>query len=60
MAYVSKHYLKEKWERLCWDMDILLESEDDKIDEELVKRCVANITEMCFAISKEVNKVNQD
>lgn len=60
MAYVSKHYLAEKWERLVWDMDILLQSEDDRIPEETVRRCSDNIIDMCNAISKEISKVYWD
>lgn len=62
--YVSRRYLREKYDNLKWDMektfDIYGEDHDaDKIDEATLKRCYREIIEMCKAIEKEVNIENQ-
>ena len=57
MTYYSKRYLKEKWEPLKWDMEkILLNNEDDRIDEEKVKRVRNEMNYYIDAIKKEINK----
>lgn len=56
MTYYSKRYLKEKWEALKWDMDMLLANEDDRIDEEKVKRVRNEMNYYIDAIKKEINK----
>lgn len=56
MTYYSKRYLKEKWEHLKWDMEILLNNEDDRIDEEKVKRVRNEMNYYIDAIKKEINK----
>lgn len=58
MAYVSRKYLSEKWDKLKWDMEnILLEGDEDEVPEEDVERCAANVIDMCESIAKEVGKV---
>ena len=57
MTYYSKRYLKEKWDALKWDMEeILLNNEDDRIDEEKVKRVRNEMNYYIDAIKKEINK----
>ena len=56
MTYYSKRYLKEKWEPLKWDMDMLLDNEDDRIDEEKVKKVRYEMNYYIDAIKKEINK----
>ena len=56
MTYYSKRYLKEKWEPLKWDMDMLLDNEDDRIDEEKVKRVRNEMNYYIECIKKEINK----
>jgi len=58
--YVSRRYLKEKWEKLKWDMEETLDvyseyADSDKVDIDTVQRCYRNIIEMCNAIQKEVD-----
>lgn len=56
MAYYSKRYLKEKWQGLKWDMEILLKTEGDKISEEVVEKVKREMTYYLDAIKKEINK----
>lgn len=56
MSYYSKRYLKEKWDALKWDMDMLLANEDDRIDEEKVKKVRNEMNYYIDAIKKEINK----
>lgn len=57
MTYYSKRYLKEKWDALKWDMEkILLNNDDDRIDEEKVKRVRNEMNYYIDAIKKEINK----
>lgn len=57
MTYYSKRYLKEKWEPLKWDMEkILLNNDDDRIDEEKVKKVRNEMNYYIDAIKKEINK----
>ena len=56
MTYYSKRYLKEKWDALKWDMDMLLANEGDRIDEEKVKRVRNEMNYYIDAIKKEINK----
>ena len=56
MTYYSKRYLKEKWEPLKWNMDMLLANDDDRIDEEKVKRVRNEMNYYIDAIKKEINK----
>lgn len=56
MAYYSKRYLKEKWDALKWDIEILFDTEDDRIDEEKVKRVRNEMNYFIDAIKKELNK----
>lgn len=57
MTYYSKRYLKEKWDALKWDMEkILLNNEDDRIDEEKVKKVRNEMNYYIDAIKKEINK----
>ena len=55
MTYYSKRYLKEKWDALKWDMDMLLANEEDRIDEEKVKRVRNEMNYYIDAIKKEIN-----
>ena len=59
MTYYSKRYLKEKWDALKWDMDMLLANEDDRIDEEKVKKVRNEMNYYIDAIKKEINKENK-
>lgn len=57
MTYYSKRYLKEKWDALKWDMDMLLANEEeDRIDEEKVKRVRNEMNYYIECIKKEINK----
>jgi hypothetical protein len=58
MSYYSKRYLKEKWEPLKWDMEEILlnNDDDDRIDEEKVKRVRNAMNYYIDAIKKEINK----
>jgi len=56
MSYYSKRYLKEKWEPLKLDMENLLNNEDDRIDEEKVKRVRNEMNYYIECIKKEINK----
>lgn len=57
MTYYSKRYLKEKWDALKWDMEkILLNNEDDRIDEEKVKKVRYEMNYYIECIKKEINK----
>ena len=56
MTYYSKRYLKEKWNALKLDMDMLLANDDDRIDEEKVKRVRNEMNYFIDAIKKEINK----
>ena len=56
MTYYSKRYLKEKWDALKWDMVMLLSNEDDRIDEEKVKKVRNEMNYYIDAIKKEINK----
>lgn len=56
MSYYSKRYLKEKWDALKWDMDMLLANEDDRIDEEKVKKVRNEMNYYIECIKKEINK----
>ena len=57
MTYYSKRYLKEKWDALKWDMDMLLANEEeDRIDEEKVKKVRYEMNYYIDAIRKEINK----
>lgn len=57
MTYYSKRYLKEKWDALKWDMDMLLANEEeDRIDEEKVKKVRNEMNYYIDAIKKEINK----
>ena len=56
MTYYSKRYLKEKWDALKWDMEILLNNEDDRIDEEKVKSVRNEMNYYIECIKKEINK----
>ena len=56
MSYYSKRYLKEKWDALKWDMDMLLANEDDRIDEEKVKKVRYEMNYYIECIKKEINK----
>ena len=56
MTYYSKRYLKEKWDALKWDMEILLKTEGDKIPEEVVEKVKREMTYYLDAIKKELNK----
>lgn len=56
MAYYSKRYLKEKWDALKWDIEMLFGTEDDRIDEEKVKKVRYEINYYIDAIKKELNK----
>lgn len=55
--YVSRKYLKEKYNALKHDMEnvlqVLDESQDDSIDEADIKRVAANIKDKCDSISRE-------
>ena len=56
MPYYSKRYLKEKWDALKYDMENLLRNDDDRIDEEKVKRVRNEMNYYIDAIKKEINK----
>ena len=56
MTYYSKRYLKEKWDALKWDMDMLLANEDDRIDEEKVKKVRYEMNYYIECNKKEINK----
>ena len=56
MTYYSKRYLKEKWDALKHDMENLLRNDDDRIDEEKVKRVRNEMNYYIDAIKKEINK----
>ena len=56
MTYYSKRYLKEKWDALKWDMDMLLANEDARIDEEKVMKVRNEMNYYIDAIKKEINK----
>ena len=56
MTYYSKRYLKEKWDALKYDMENLLRNDDDRIDEEKVKRVRNEMNYYIDAIKKEINK----
>ena len=56
MTYYSKRYLKEKWDALKYDMEILLKNDDDRIDEEKVKKVRNEMNYYIDAIKKEINK----
>ena len=59
MAYISKRYLKEKFEKAKWDMEHVLKINDtaeDKIPAEKANEVVREI-EYCFnAMLKELKK----
>lgn len=54
MIYMSKKYVKEKWEPLKHDMELLLQGEDDQIAEEDYARVVDNLRDKFFAIMEEL------
>lgn len=59
MKYVSRKYLKEKWEALKWDMEKVVDvygntTEEDQVDPEDVRRCAANIIDKCESIMREI------
>lgn len=56
MTYYSKRYLKEKWDALKHDMEILLNNVDDRIDEEKVTRVKNEMNYYIDAIKREINK----
>lgn len=57
MAYVSRAYMREKWNAMKSDMeDILLEGGGDKIPDEDVERCRANVVDKCLSIVAELTK----
>ena len=61
MRYVSRRYLEEKWDNLKWDMENFLdvyckETNEDKVDEETLKRCTYDIVDMCTCIINELSK----
>lgn len=57
-GYVSRRYLRERFDTLEYDMkaflEIYSESGDDEVDLRLVKRCQDEIAEACDAIRREV------
>lgn len=57
--YVSRKYLKEKWDSLKWDMEKVVDvynekAEDDKVDSETLNRCYWNIIDKLDSIKKEL------
>ena len=57
MKYISKTYLKEKWDALKWDMEKVIlvdDTEDGGVSEETLNRCKANIRDKMQAICKEM------
>jgi hypothetical protein len=59
MGYVSRRYLNEKWRKVKWDMEKVLEVEDgaeDKVSGEDVRAVRAEIADGFNAIMKELLK----
>lgn len=59
MGYVSRRYLCEKWRKVKWDMEKVLEVEDgeeDKVSGEDVRAVRAEIADNFNAIMKELLK----
>lgn len=57
MGYVSRRYLHEKWRKVKWDMEKVLEVEDgaeDKVSGEDVRAVRAEIADNFNAIMKEL------
>lgn len=57
MGYVSRRYLREKWRKVKWDMEKVLEVEDgaeDKVSGEDVRAVRAEIADNFNAIMKEL------
>lgn len=57
MGYVSRRYLSEKWRKVKWDMEKVLEVEDgaeDKVSGEDVRAVRAEIADNFNAIMKEL------
>lgn len=64
MAYVSRKYLREKYQKLKYDMEntlnVLDEEAEDKINEEDVRRTYSNIKDSLLSILDELSYVNED
>lgn len=60
MAYVSRRYLRSKYESLKWDLEKVLRVLDDDLTDEIdledVRRVFPNIQDKCNAILNELNK----
>lgn len=59
MGYVSRRYLHEKWRKVKWDMEKVLEVEDgaeDKVSGEDARAVRAEIADSFNAIMKELLK----
>ena len=54
--YVSRRYLREKWEDLKWDMENIIKVYDDVFDDasEEAERVKANVLDKLDAIKKEI------
>ena len=52
--YVSKRYLREKWDKLKWDMEhVVLEGEGDNVVEEVI-RVRFELLDLMDSIRKEI------
>lgn len=57
--YISKRYLREKWEKLKWDMERTLniyDTQSDRVDNDRVKDCKEDIKLMCKSILTELGE----
>ena len=57
--YVSRKYLREKWESLKWDMEKTLDiykkrTESDSIEESDLNRCYYNVMDKIECIKREL------
>ena len=57
--YVSRKYLREKWESLKWDMEKVIDvygekTDDDSVSSEIMNRCYWNIVDKIDSIKKEL------
>ena len=58
MGYCSRKYLKEKWDKVKWDMESILKVEDEnqpkEVDPDDICRVICNVRDNMEAIIKEL------
>lgn len=60
MGFVSRQYIREKWNRAKYDMEEYLsindETASDQISKEQVSKCISNIRQQFQSIINELEK----